>query len=315
MAVTRPPRRLVARLLPPLLAAGLLAGCGAVDGEGRVHSADRGVAGGAPSGDGDASRPGGPGDGSDNGQRRGLPEIGPDGRLRDPIPAPERPEPTEREWTEVFFDDFDALDESVWRVYDGVPGCCPDARWDPSMVRIEDSTLVLDTAEVDGEWLSGGVGSWDSPTQQLYGRWDMRVRTDDDALGVTVAALLWPSYGGWPPEIDFYEIFETTPDRREMTVTNHYGELDANGDHPATRRPVRGNFDRWHVVSVRWTADEIQVVVDGEAVETIRRRGQIPDVPMWLAVQTAAKRVNGEDPSFEGGRATRVDWVRVYAPA
>ncbi|WP_299050210.1 glycoside hydrolase family 16 protein [uncultured Nocardioides sp.] len=305
-------RSLAALAVSLLLPALLLAGCGTVAGEGRSADGDF-ATGGRVTGPGPVESDSPPA--RDEPRREGLPEIGPDGRLKDPIPVPERPEPTERRWEEVFFDDFDTLDTSVWRVYDGVPGCCPDALWDSSMVRVEDSTLVLDTAEVDGDWLSGGVGSWDSPTQQLYGRWDMRVRTDDDALGVTVAALLWPSYGGWPPEIDFYEIFETSPGRRQMTVTNHYGELAADGTHPATRRPVRGDFARWHEVSVRWTADEIQVVVDGQAVETVREPERISDVPMWLAMQTAAKRVDGEDPSFEGGRAMRIDWVRVYAPA
>ncbi|GAA1920633.1 hypothetical protein GCM10009737_22710 [Nocardioides lentus] len=263
---------------------------------------------------------GGPGGADGSGDAEGGPRGGRDAeeggvRLRDPLGGLRRMQVTDRRWREVFRDDFDTLDPAVWKTYDGVPGCCPAALWDSSMVRVEDSALLLDTALVDGQWLSGGVGAWDSPLEQRYGRWDMRVRTEADAGGVTVAGLLWPAEGGWPPEIDFYEIFETQPDRREMTVTNHYGEVEADGTHDATRRPVRGDFSTWKVVSVRWTPDEIQVVVDGRAVETITAPGQIPDVPMWFAVQTAMKPVAGEEPTFTGSRSTEIDWVRAYAPA
>lgn len=222
----------------------------------------------------------------------------------------------ELHWDLVASEDFDGpLSTERWTAYSGKPGCCEDTLWTPDQVRVARGHLVLrNNPDASGTWTSGGVGGWgwDEATR-LYGRWDARVRLDQGA-GVSATALLWP-VEGWPPEVNYFEIFETWPLRDRMAVTTHYLEDQAPG---LSQWIVHADFTRWHVVSVRWTATQLAYFVDGIRVLVETDPARIPRTPMWPAFQTHVHRdADGDWPQLMPGRRTvrmQVDWLRVYAP-
>ncbi|WP_460794326.1 glycoside hydrolase family 16 protein [Nocardioides pacificus] len=236
-----------------------------------------------------------------------------------PVPTPVQtpaptPAPPSDSWTFVTGDEFgtSGLDTTKWEPFNGRPGCCPDAFWDPSQVEVSDGTLKLHTSMKNGRWVSGGVGGWDwDQGARTYGRYDARIRFDA-GKGVSAAALLWPSDNVWPPEIDFYEIAETWGDREKMMMTTHWG---TPSDHRLSQRFVDGDFTQWHTASVRWSADEIVYLLDGQVMKVETDKVRIPDTLMWVGLQTHAHKIDGAWPTLPAGKssiALEVDWVRIY---
>ncbi|WP_164519654.1 glycoside hydrolase family 16 protein [Nocardioides ferulae] len=219
-------------------------------------------------------------------------------------------------WTKVATEQFAGpLDSSRWAPFQGVPGCCSDTVWSPTQVKASDGVLTLRNNPVAGTWLSGGVGSWNWPdATRQYGRWDARIRLDAGE-GISATALLFPREG-WPPELNFFEIFETWGARSQSMVTTHW--LDG-GKHAVSQQTVEGDFRRWHVFSIRWTADRLVYVIDGKVVQVETDPARIPDEPMWVGFQTHAHRdANGRMPQLPAGRKSvrmQVDWLKVFAPA
>jgi hypothetical protein len=217
-----------------------------------------------------------------------------------------------RFWKRVGTENFSRFNAARWGRFDGTPGCCHDAEWDPSMVKVRGGKLQLHTAPRNGRWLSGGVGGWGwDAAVRTYGRYDARIRFDRGA-GVSAAALLWPSGDGWPPELDFYEIFESWGDRKQMSVTTHWRQ---NGQHESSRRVVKRDFTRWHTASVRWRRDRVAYYLDGRRIKVDRAPARIPRSRMWVGFQTHAHKMNGRYVPLPRGRssvALEVDWVRVY---
>ncbi|GAA1917173.1 hypothetical protein GCM10009737_18300 [Nocardioides lentus] len=217
-------------------------------------------------------------------------------------------------WRKVGTEPFNRLDTSRWGVFSGKPGCCADAEWSPSMAKVSNGQLKLHTAPRDGRWLSGGVGGWgwDTAVRQ-YGRWDARIKFDKGA-GVSAAALLWPTGDSWPPELDFYEIFETWGQRDKMSVTTHY--KGSRGEHLRSQKVVARDFSRWHVASVRWMPGRVAYFLDGRQIKVETQAARIPRGKMWVGFQTHAHKINGRYAALPEGRssvALSVDWVKVYA--
>jgi beta-glucanase (GH16 family) len=232
--------------------------------------------------------------------------------LADGTSAAERWAPVH--WQLAATEDFDAgLDPTRWTPYSGVPGCCPDTVWSPDQVRVHDGKLTLRASPDDqGVWASAGVGgwNWDEGTR-LYGRWDARVRMDVGG-GVSATALLWPT-SGWPPEVNYFEIFNQWANRDRMAVTTHYTEDQAPN---LSQWIVHADFTRWHVVSVRWTPQRLLYVVDGRRVLIESNPDRIPRTEMWPAFQTHVHRLSdGQFPELIPGQQSirmQVDWVRVF---
>ena len=218
-------------------------------------------------------------------------------------------------WVPVADEDFNGSLTDRWVPFSGVPGCCSDTVWSPTQVSVSHGRLTLRNDPTAGTWLSGGVGAWDwSAATRQYGRWDARIRMDAGE-GVSATALLYPRTG-WPPEINYFEIFETWGERDQVQVTTHFKQ----GGSPAqSQEAVSGNFRRWHVFSIRWTADRLVFKIDGSTVQVETDPARIPDQPMWPGFQTHVHRdSSGAWPTLaDGQRSVRmqVDWMRVYAPA
>lgn len=217
-------------------------------------------------------------------------------------------------WLLVGIEGFEWIDPERWALFEGVPECCPDTVWDPSRVSVENGVLTLAShPDEQGRWLSGGVGGWSwAAAEQQYGRWDARVRMDPGA-GVSGTVLLYPEVG-WPPEINYYEIFETWGERASMAVTTHYGTAD---DHRLHQRVVEGDFTQWHVASVRWTPQRVTYLLDGRVVHVEEDPEAVPSgASMWPGFQTHVHDdAQGAAPVLPAGTTSvrmQVDWVHVY---
>ncbi|WP_460797367.1 glycoside hydrolase family 16 protein [Nocardioides pacificus] len=217
-------------------------------------------------------------------------------------------------WQRVATENFNTLDPQRWSKFQGRPGCCAETVWDPSRVSVSGGVLTLaNHPDADGTWRSGGVGAWDwSAATRRFGRWDARIRFDS-GTGISGTALLWPAGEGWPPEINYFEIFETWGSRNRLMTTTHYG---TPSNHQVDQRITRAKFTNWHVFSVRWTPRSLTFVVDGRVVHKVRDRAAIPRQRMWPGFQTHVHKLgNGKMPSLPGASKSvrmQVDWMRVF---
>jgi beta-glucanase (GH16 family) len=218
-----------------------------------------------------------------------------------------------RVWQRVFFDGFDqGLRRARWGRYSGQPSGDPGGWWAPSHAAVRRGTLELETyrdRRFGYRWVSGGVSS--APAlRQTYGKYLVRLRMDR-ARGVAFVALLWPSRGRWPPEIDFAENGGETGARSQVTATLHYG-----ADNAQLQRTLRGDFTRWHVLGVEWTPGRLAYTVDGRVWAAISGRA-VPSVPMELDLQAQAGTCGDRyapcpNAATPPRSAVHVDWVAAY---
>ena len=215
----------------------------------------------------------------------------------------------------VFADDFtgSSLNTTAWGAYSGQPGGDPGGLWDPSHVVVHDGMLELQSYRDPahgGRWVSGGLSS--APAlRQTFGKYLLRFRMDK-GTGIAGIMLLWPSYGGWPPEVDFAE--DGGGARTETTATLHYGSDDTQ-----IARSVAADFTQWHTVGVEWTAGHLSYTLDG-AVWGELTSPHIPAEPMEMDIQTQAGTCGQlatpcPDSTTPAHVNMQVDWVVVYRPA
>lgn len=207
-------------------------------------------------------------------------------------------------WRLVLSDDFSGneLDSSQWGVYGG-----PGRTRAQENTFVHDGVLTLRTTQVAGNWKAAGVSNARG-LSQTYGKYEVRARFDA-GHGVRACGLLWPAWGGWPPEVDFLEIAANDPQRTENDVTNHYG---------ATNRMEHGSYEAdfttWHTVGLEWTPDALVYTLDGE--EKVRMTENVPDRPMWLALQSGITGLSARPSSLTPDVVDfDIDWVRVYERA
>ena len=219
-------------------------------------------------------------------------------------------------WHRVFFDDFNhGLRLSWWGRYSGQPRGDTGGYWAPSHVVVKHGILNLETyrdPRFGGRWVSGGVSS--APAlKQRYGRYQVRFRVDG-GKGVAAVLLLFPSYGGWPPEIDFAESGGETSRRPTMAATLHYR---VPPDDYITQRVVRGDFTRWHTMGVDWTPGQLAYTLDGRRWGVVRS-AHVPSQLMELDLQAQAGTCGDQyapcpDASTPKQVNLQIDRVTVYA--
>ena len=149
------------------------------------------------------------------------------------------------------------------------------------------------------EWVNG----------QLYGRWEVRARTQRPGYGDVL--LLWPDAEDLPEggEVDFMEI--PKPERTEYTFNLHFG-----ADNSQNGTKVAGDFTQWHNYAVEWTPDHVAGFVDGQEVfrttEASRsRRARCT----WRCSRTSARTddwIPPRDPTTPPEVRFQIDWVRIY---
>lgn len=218
-------------------------------------------------------------------------------------------------WTAVAKDDFNGTHLGRhWYAYSGQPGGDPGGWWDPSHVTVGGGMLAL-TTSVDPaacgscssykKYVSGGVGSRIS---QTYGRYDVRLRLAD-AHGVSFAALLWPTSGIWPPEIDF---MEGAGDRLSNKSSVHYSAANS-----VTTRAVRADLTQWHTWTVEWSPNRLVYKMDGQVFGTVQG-SQVPSEPMEAALQSQTWNCSSSpiwtcpDATTPVTSQVQVDWFVTY---
>jgi beta-glucanase (GH16 family) len=225
-------------------------------------------------------------------------------------------------WTEVASDNFanQSLSPAQWQIYYGAPGGDPGGWWDSSHVTVSSGELDLSTysdpaactvtvgcAAVNND-VSGGVKFRYS---QTYGKYLVRMRADN-AQGVTLVALLWPTSGSGA-EIDFAEDNGASP-RRQIT-----GTLWDMAKQP-TRSVEDVDMNQWHTVGVEWTPGKVVYTIDGSVWATVLDP-LTPDVPMQLAIQQQTWACDASpwercpNPSTPGVANLDVAWLVEYAPS
>jgi beta-glucanase (GH16 family) len=215
-------------------------------------------------------------------------------------------------WQMVFADDFSgtSLNTNSWGTYQGQPGGDPGGWWDPSHVVLRSGVLELQSYQdpaLGNRWVSGGLSSARALTQ-TYGKYLVRFRMDKGD-GIAGIALLWPSNGGWPPEIDFAE--DGGGNRSTTLATLHYGS--ANNQ---VQRSVAADFSQWHTIGVEWTPGQLVYTLDGAAWATVVD-ANVPAVPMEMDLQTQAGTCGDQwnpcaDATTPAHVSMQVDWVVAY---
>jgi hypothetical protein len=223
-------------------------------------------------------------------------------------------------WVPAFSDDFTGTSiaaDKGWFTYSGNgPSGDTAAGWDPSHLvegggelKIEGYKDPTDTTAPAGAYITGGLKTRFS---QTYGKYEVRFRMDQ-GKGISLAVLLWPADGGWPPEVDFAEDNGASP-RTLNTATLHYG-----ADNSTIPHSLSVNMTQWHTLGVEWLPNSLTYTIDGKAWATVTG-SEVPDTPMTLGIQTEAygcRNTNWEqcpDSTTPAEVDMDVDWVAAYAP-
>ncbi|HUB36554.1 MAG TPA: glycoside hydrolase family 16 protein [Solirubrobacteraceae bacterium] len=228
-------------------------------------------------------------------------------------------------WKQTFADEFTGPLGEEWSEYWGQPGSDPGGWWDPSHVSVSGGELRLATyvdpltciaswgcESIDG-YVSGGV---QLKEPQTYGKYEVRLRADN-GQGVPIVALLWPSDGEWPPEVDFVEDTGASP-RATNVATLHYGTLGTASFGQASDS-LSVNMSEWHTLGVEWTSGKLAYTIDGRVWATMTG-ANVPHQPMNLALQSQTWDCGGEWETCPGAATPKevsydVDWVAIYTPA
>lgn len=187
-----------------------------------------------------------------------------------------------------------------WKIYDTV-GHVGNGRRTPEAISVADDLLTI-TGDSQGD--SGGM-AW--MPGQLYGRWEICMKSPPGSPNYHSVVLLWPDSENWPAdgEIDFMEILEPTRQVVTASVLHVRPGDPATKANPNDHRKIAIDATQWRSWGVEWTPDHIRGYVDGaQWFEVVRN---IPKMPMHLAIQLDNF---GGDVS-KGGQQI-VDWVRQY---
>lgn len=213
-------------------------------------------------------------------------------------------------WKTVFADHFSTGSLSAdWRPYDGRPSSSPDVQWDPKLISIRDSELVLSARrDASGDWHTGAVTNW--PKTFQYGRWEIRFRApvqEGSYRALSYHVLLWPARNAWPPEIDIAEGFAA--DRQRTDAFIHW--RDDKGQRQKEQFQFAGDASVDATWAVEWEQDAIRLYRDDELFGSING-ASVPHEPMWLAIQVEAlaEKTDGTN-ATEPAPVVFVDWVRI----
>jgi Glycosyl hydrolases family 16/Bacterial Ig domain len=148
---------------------------------------------------------------------------------------------------------------------------------------------------------------------QLYGRYEVRMRTDP-LPGYKVAWMLWPDSGtvttgavggGGNGEIDYPEGDLYPTDKIWGFV--HRQNATSGSDQAWFRIPV--NLTGWHTYTIEWSPGLVRFLLDG--AEVGRTTERIPNTPMHWVLQTETSIKVATADSTRGN--VQIDWVAAWA--
>jgi outer membrane protein OmpA-like peptidoglycan-associated protein len=193
---------------------------------------------------------------------------------------------------------------SDWDVFTGQPGGNGNGQWALSQVQVANGLLSLNTAQVGGLWLTGGMCQ--CGVQKTFGAYFVRSRVT--APGPTQVELLWP-VAGWPPEIDFSE---TDGNTTAQSTTAIWG-VNSDGSPQQTQSFTNQDLTQWHTWGVIWSSTSIIYTLDGQEWGSVTNPSEISQVPMTLNLQTQTWCAAGWACPANGSTSSlQVDWVAEY---
>lgn len=198
-------------------------------------------------------------------------------------------------------------DPNVWTIFNN-SGLGDSSRLASNVV-VHDGMVTLHSRwnSTYGEWTHAGMCACNRPDLiQKYGKYEVRMRAN--ASHNRVVALLWPTGGAWPPEVDFTEMGGGDGAqglRQTDTQTLHYVPNNSQ---------IHSSYDvdltQWHVVGVEWTPGVLKYTLDGTVMKTIST-SDVPSQNMWLGLQTGYQDGVSHSDHSEDTRYD-IDWVKIY---
>ena len=205
-------------------------------------------------------------------------------------------------WILTFSDEFEDLevDDNLWMRFDS-PGRNDIGVRRPDAIEIRDGVLVITSQLSDDEIVTGGMAS---QFQQLYGRFEARVRTGVDTNGITSGVIgTWPAGNDHPDggQNDFYDTL-SNPGREPFYSYFHRPD--------GTQEEIIHNADTedWHEIAMEWSEGTITMFRDDELIGRITDQEAIPNVPHVVTIQMLATETGTNDTPV----MMFVDWLRVY---
>jgi hypothetical protein len=149
--------------------------------------------------------------------------------------------------------------------------------------------------------INGGTRTeWN--TGQLYGRYEVRFKTDKGSDGYTAAFLLWPASNNWNEgEIDF-------PEGTLSGTINAFNHCVGNPESNCLAAGSNATYTSWHTAVTEWTPGQVKFILDGTVLGT---SNVAPKVPMQMSLQTDT--AYGAVPTKADDVNLSVDYVKVWS--
>jgi len=213
-------------------------------------------------------------------------------------------------WELQFEDDFESPNSfRHWLVYNG-KGHDGNGVRSPYAVNVQNDQLIIEARSEEGINVSGGMRL--IGYNQTYGKYVVKVRTEEDRSSVTSGVVLtWPVSQSkkMDGEIDFYETMQEPNNRSEFYSFIHRPGKPYGIGHRSVHS--KSAID-WRVIEMQWTDAFIKILVDGAIATEIYDKNIIPNESNskhFLAMQldVKSKRKIVQNVRFY------VDWVRLYS--
>jgi len=248
------------------------------------------------------------------------------------VAAPQAPGPTPPSgtWTLVFSDEFDtpgALDAGKWGYELGYIRNNEKQYYTsrPENVRVEGGNLVIEARKEPYEgfgYTSASVNT-EGRFEFQYGRAEVRAKLPSGVgmwpaiwtLGVNRKSVGWPACG----EIDIMENVGFEPARVHGSVhTTAYNHT--KGTQKTSIVDVPNLLDGFHVYSMEWSPDRIDLAIDGQKYFTFNKEvgGTTVwpfDAPQYLLINLAIGGAWGGQKGIDDAKFPArylVDYVRIY---
>lgn len=249
------------------------------------------------------------------------------------------------DWTLIVQDEFDSgsLDTTLWGINGGETEnpLNDDADTDPALVSVANDTCTLQV-QSDG---SGTGGCFQGPistypgSQSFHADEGFATGNDPGVYIETRAQLAGPRNGllpafwmngvgssAWPPEIDIYELFQTS-DTPDTTTTAHSGHWTTSEEPGDLDNHLGMGYDythpddttaNMHVYGSAWFQDRVEFWIDGVKIATLdllpmlRTMNDADRNDMYLKFTTHVNRVGTADLSTAWTEQSTIDYVRVW---
>lgn len=211
-------------------------------------------------------------------------------------------------WDLVLDEQFNgsSINTGAWEIYNNV-GNNGYGRRDPNTLSVNNGVLTITASNVNGVIHSGGMKHRHN---QQYGRYEFRVRTDQD-LGESTSGvvLTWPASNVHPRdgENNIYETLKRPGDRHEFYTFIHE-PFGTKSDQVYI--PHHASATQWHTMVMEWTPGWIKIYRDGQLIRTVDDTADdlVPDNPHFLAIQLDAWKS-----SVNGTVRMQVDYAKVWS--